>query len=285
MMRTVSHPGPVSQERLELFKANGKPVTLTLEAGISLEIAVANALKAIGCENSAYLELEDAAVADLVYVKPAGASDAEHVAWYSDMHRFDGAGVIHHLGMIVGYREERCFIHGHGTWTPHGGVMEMGHILSPMTVLAKPAIAMGFALSGARFEGREDPETNFTLFRPTPHGEPVDDDAAFAVLRILPNQDFDIALEDACGQLGWKSARAWGVGSINTPHFNDGRVLDSLPTELVILDALCHADGSGTRGSAIRVVGTGPNQIEEGLLKRGENSVLITAEIVLKREA
>lgn len=284
MMRTVIHPGPVSQDRLELFKANGKPVTLTLEAGIPLEIAVADALEAIGCANSAYLELTDAAVVDLVYVKPAEASDAEHVAWYSDMHRFDGAGVINHLGMIVGYREDRCFIHGHGTWTPQDGVMEMGHILSQMTVLAQPTAATGYALSGARFEGREDPETNFTLFRPTLHGEAVDDDAAFAVLRMLPNQDFDVALADACGQLGWLSARAWGVGSINKPHFDDGRVLDSLPTELVILDALCHADGSGARGSKIRVVGTGPCQIEEGILKRGSNSVLITAEIVLKRE-
>ena len=283
-MRRVTHPGPVSKDRLELFKANGTLVTLTLAAGIPLETAVANALEAIGCENSAYLELSSAAVNELVYVKPAEAPDAEHVAWYSDMHRFDGTGVIDHLGMIVGYREERCFIHGHGTWTPRGGVTEMGHILSQMTVLAEPVIATGFALSGARFEGCEDPETNFTLFRPSAHGAAVSDDADFALLRMLPNQDFDTALQDACNQLGWQSARAWGVGSINMPHFEDGRVLDSLPTELVILDTLCHADGAASRGSNIRVVGTGPCQIEEGVLKRGSNSVLITAEIVLRRE-
>ena len=284
MMQTVTHPGPVAKDRLEMFRANGKPVSLTLKAGIPLETAVAQALADIGCENSAYLELSNAPVSEMVYVMPADAPDAQHVAWYSDMHRFTGTGVIDHLGMIVGYREERCFIHGHGTWTPDGGPMAMGHILSNMTVLAEPAVATGFALSGARFEGREDLETNFTLFRPAQHGQPVTEPADFAVLRILPNQDFDTALDRACAQLGWQSARGWGVGSINKPHFADGRVLDSLATELVILDAECRADATTPQGAAIRAVGTGANQIEEGRLSRGNNGVLITVEIVLRRE-
>lgn len=284
MMQTVMHPGPVAKERLELFKADGEPVSLTLAAGIPLETAVAQALADIGCENSAYLELTNAPVSELVYVMPANAPDEQHVAWYSDVHSFDGKGVIDHLGMIVGYREERCFIHGHGTWTPNGGTMAMGHILSNMTVLAEPVVVTGFALAGARFEGREDPETNFTLFRPAQHGKPIPETADFAVLRIMPNQDFDMALDRACAQLEWQSARAWGVGSINKPHFEDGRVLDSLPTELVILDALCRADGAAPHGAAIRAVGTGANQIEEGRLSRGNNGVLITAEIVLRRE-
>lgn len=284
MMQTVTQPGPASLDRLALVKASGRPVELTLNADIPLETAVANALKDVGCDNSAYLEIKNAAVADLAYVMPAHSDDAAHAAWYSHMHRFNGAGKINHLGMIVGHRENRCFIHGHGSWTPHDGPMAMGHILSPITVLAKPTVAIGYALSGARFEGHDDPETNFTLFSPTAHGAQDASDTNFAVLRILPNQDFDTALDDACARLGWTSARAWGVGSINKPHFVDDRVLDSLPTELVVLDALCRADGKGVDGADIRVVGIGADQIEQGRLKRGYNSVLITAEIVLKRE-
>ena len=284
MIATVSHPGPISPDRLDILRANGTPVKLTLAAGIPLELAVAEALQEIGCANSAYLELTKANVSELAYVMPAHAADEEHVAWYSEVQRWDGAGVIHHLGMIVGHREHRCFVHGHGTWTPKGGACAMGHILSQMTVLENPAVVTGFALCGARFEGRHDPETNFTLFRPMLHGIAAGTDACFAVLRILPNQDLDIALDTACEVLGWQSARAWGVGSINMPHFSDGRVLDSLPTELLILDAICRADGESSMGAEIRVVGTDPSQIEQGHLARGSNGVLITAEIVLRRE-
>jgi len=282
-MQTVIHPGPVASERLELHKAHGTPVTLTLKAGIPLETAVAHALADIGCENSAYLEMTDAPVSDLVYLMPAYAPDEAHVAWYSDMHRFDGPGRIVHMGMIVGYRDARCFIHGHGSWQPQGGPLAMGHILSPMTVLSEPATVTGFALSGARFEGAYDEETNFTLFRPAAMGDGVTDDAEYAVLRMMPNQDFDTALDAACERLGWQGARAWGVGSINRPTFEDGREMDSLPTELVLLDAQGRAEGAARAGSEIRVVGIGTNQIDEGRLRRGDNSILITAELVLQR--
>lgn len=284
MIRTATHPGPITPERQKITPAAGRPVTLTLAAGIPLETAVADALTAIGCDNSAYLELRDAPVTDLTYVMPAHAPDDSHAAWYSDMHRFGGPGVINHLGMIVGYREKRCFIHGHGTWTLHNKPLAMGHIISPQTVLTTPTIATGFALSGARFDEHADPETNFTLFSPAPHGDDTTTDADFALLRILPNQDFDTALDQACASLGWHSAQAWGVGSINTPHFDDGRIMDSLPTEFVVLDAHPRADGRAPLGTEIRIVGTGADQIAQGRLKRGHNGVLITAEIVLKRD-
>jgi hypothetical protein len=285
MMHTVVHPGPAPDDRLAICHADGRPVTLTLAAGIPLETAMAEALAAIGCDDSAYLELSDAAVTDLVYVMPAESTDDEHVAWYSGMHRFEGPGVINHMGMIVGYREARCFIHGHGTWTPQGGPQAMGHILAPMTVLAEPATATGFVFSGARFEGVADAETNFTLFSPVSHGQGAAPDADFALLRMLPNQDFDTALDAAVARLGWDSARAWGVGSINRPRFADGRVLDSLPTELLILDAVGLGSGAAPHGADIRIVGTGADQIEQGRLMRGSNSILITAELILQRDS
>lgn len=282
-MHIVEHPGPVGAERILVRKAHGRKVSLTLSAGIPLEAAVAQALDQIDWPYSAYLEITDAAVSDLAYVMPDQSPDKDHVAWYSKTDRFDGPGVIQHLGMIVGYREQRCFIHGHGTWAASGQAPAMGHILGPMTVLDKPAVATGYALSGARFEGAFDPETNFTLFQPVTHGQAVGEDAEFALVRLLPNQDFDQALDEACAKLGWTAAQAWGVGSINTPNFTDGRVMRSLPTELLVLDAEARTLRRDDRGALIKIVGTKPVQIEQGHLKRGHNGVLITAELLLKR--
>jgi len=153
----------------------------------------------------------------------------------------------------------------------------MGHILAPNTVLSAPVAAKGCALFGAQFARRPDAETNFELFH-------VDQIAAtsgsYAALRLLPNQDFQTGLDAACQTLGWPSARVQGLGSINTPRFEDGRQLNSVPTEFLVREALAGRAGAGPD---IAVVGKEDTGIMSGRLSRGDNAVLVTAEIVLKR--
>jgi len=275
MMRTVVHPGPVRATRMDLAACEGSEIEVKLEAGLPLEDAVAAALAPLKLD-SAWLEISDAAVSTLRYVIPATAPDETHVAWYSDTRGFE-AGHIEHLGMIVGRHQSASFLHGHGTWAAGDGGLAMGHILAPQTVLASGAIAKGIGLRGARFDRRADAETNFDLFHVDQTGDATGD---FAALRLLPNQDLSKGIDAACQSLGWSSARVYGLGSINTAQFADGQRLDSLPTEFLIEDAM-----AGPAGSApiISIVGTDPEDILTGRLARGENAVLVTAELVLGR--
>ena len=272
-MRSVVHPGPVASERLELQPCAGQTIAVTLAAGIPLEDAVARALEPEGFD-SAYLEIAAAPVEKLDYVIPALSPDADHVAWYSDMYGF-GAGSIDRLGMIVGRHKGASMLHGHGLWSPAGGKQAMGHILAQRTVLAEPVVARGIGIQGAMFDRLPDEETNFELFRVRGSGTGGD----YAALRLLPNQDFATALDAACAQLGWRSAEVHGIGSLIGAEFQDGSVLDSLPSEFLITGATA---GTG-EDPEILIVGIDGDTIMSGRLTRGENAVLITAELILAR--
>jgi hypothetical protein len=229
------------------------------------------------------LEIKSADVARLSYVTPALAPDSEHAAWWSEIYRFNGAGTIHHLGMMVGRDQGACFLHGHGRWSPATGGIAMGHILAQQTVLSRPAVAHGIGLRKAYFDRRPDPETNFNLFQPT--GDALAAiDARYALLRLAPNQEFSSALDLVCAELGWQSAKIFGQGSLIGAHFDDGSTLDSLATEFLILNAEARADGSLASGPEIAIVGIDPDDLRHGVLQRGKNPILITAELLLQRQ-
>ena len=143
-MHTVTHPGPVRDTRMDLAPCDGRPIDVTLAAGIPLEDAIAHALAPLELD-SAWLEIVNADVEKLSYVIPAETPDGAHVAWYSDKHDFT-KGQINHLGMIVGRHGDASFLHGHGTWTPQGGPAAAGHILAPHTYLAAPTTVRGIGL-------------------------------------------------------------------------------------------------------------------------------------------
>ena len=275
-MQNVKQPGPVCKERSDLVPGAGCKLELMLEPDIALEDAVANALSAQSVD-SAYLEIRDAEVSQLHYVIPAHAPDREQAAWYSQTYSFD-AGHIKRMGMIVGKFNQASFLHGHGTWGSDTSRPAMGHVLAPQTVLSKPTLARGIGLRGACFNRRMDAETCFELFH-VDQSETTGDD--FAALKLRPNQDFTTALDHACHTLGWGSARVHGLGSLIGARFDDGRVLDSLPTEFLITDAVA---GMGGPTPEIVIVGVdGADNILSGRLSRGENAVLITAELILER--
>ncbi|PID95747.1 MAG: hypothetical protein CSA85_00755 [Alphaproteobacteria bacterium] len=278
-MQRVTHPGPVRPSRMDLAACEGRAIEVTLAAGIPLEDAIAEALAPLALD-SAWLEIKNAEVKNLNYVIPAFAPDDAHVAWYSDTLGF-AKGRIDHVGMIVGRHDGAFFLHGHGRWTPEGGPAAMGHILAGQTQLSEPVKARGIGLVGARFDRRGDEETNFDLFHVDQVGSAGPD---YAALRLLPNQDFAQGLDDACAALGWAAARVHGIGSVNTARFEDGQVLDSLPTEFLITDAIAGTTGSHEKsGPEVVIVGIDGTKILSGRLSRGENAVLVTVEAVLSR--
>ena len=297
-MRTIVHPGAVRESRMDLVACNGREIEVTLAADCTLEKAVEQALALLNVD-SAWLEIACADVSELDYVIPAESPDESHVAWYSDVKGF-GEGQIDQLGMIVGRHNGESFLHGHGLWTPADGAQAMGHILAKQTKLAMPVKAKGIGLVGAQFDRRADSETGFELFHvdkkknkdisyATAGTDPevqqytsAGADAEFAAVRLLPNQDFAFGIETACRTLGWSSARVHGLGSVNGARFEDGKVLDSLPTEFLVTDAYT-GKGAEAKGPEIVIVGVDGETILSGRLSCGENAVLVTAELVLQR--
>lgn len=268
----VTQPGPPAAERISLLPSAGEEVAVTLRPGLPLEDAVAEAMAGYA---GGWLVLEDAAVEELSYVIPAHATDATHVAWYSETFGFR-AGRIDRLGMIVGRHAGASFLHGHGLWQPEGGGQVMGHILAPLTRLARPVVARGIGLATAGFDRRPDAETHFDLF----HVAGEAGIGPFAALRLAPNCDITASLAEACARLGWPAARAHGVGSLIGTRFADGTRLDSRPTEFLIRDAPV---GPGAPPLEVEIVGIDGADIRRGALAPGANAVLITAELVLAR--
>ncbi|WP_370228106.1 hypothetical protein [Cognatishimia sp.] len=274
-MRTLTHPGPQSDTRLQLAPCGGRPIAVTLQSGIPLETAVAQALATEDID-SAWLTVSGAPFERLDYVIPDHAPDDTHVAWYSQTHTLLN-GCITRLGMIVGTHNGASFLHGHGLWNADDGPDALGHVLAPTTVLSEPVFAKGIGLTGAIFERGPDPETNFDLFHVKARAAEGSD---YAALRIAPNQDFSTALDDALVTLGWASADAVGLGSLVGAQFESGATLDSHATEFLITDAPIGPDAPPPE---IVIVGIDGSQIKSGRLERGQNAVLVTAEVVLRR--
>lgn len=278
----VTHPGPVAEERLAFARSRGRAVTLSLRGGQSLEAAIGEALAGEPLY-SGWLELEAASVAALAYVIPDKAPNDQTVAWYSQTHRLKAPGQIDHLGLVVGQMEGCMFLHGHGSWSGGDGETRFGHLLFAETHLAEDVTARGFLLKDAVFERLPDAESNFSLFQPKSLPATVSEEADFALLRMLPNEDLTVGLDAVCAQLGWRQARAFGLGSLVGAQFEDGRLLNSFATEFVICDAIAQSECDTISGPEIHIVGEAGGAGLRGRVQRGSNPVLVTAEILLQR--
>ncbi len=275
-MNLVKHPGPVRSSRQDFVPCSGHEIEVLLAADIPLADAVEQALAPLGVDG-AWLEVTEAPVSQLSYVGPAIDPKREHVAWYSATRRF-GAGRIERIGMMVGQHQKESFLHGHGLWRPIEKPQLFGHILANETVLSEPTAAKGFAFSGAMFDRRPDLETKFDLFEAVETSPQKGD---FAALRLMPNQDFSTAINNACELLGWEAAQVFGLGSLNGVAFEDGERTGPQPTEFLIAAAEA---GSSALAPEIMCIGLEGTPIQMGRLEDGQNAVLITAELILRRK-
>ena len=283
-MRSIKQPGPPAPERIQWVAARGRAFSFTLEAGLPLLEAARRGFAREGFSGGT-LNIRGGALGPFAYVMPALSKTGEHAAFYSDIFRPAGATRLKLATMTLGERDGAPFFHCHGLWLEADGRAGGGHILPEETVVAEPFEADAFGLDGAVFTAEPDPETNFKLFGPVPSRAAGAETTSHAfALRLRPNQDFAGALEAFCRERGITGAKLHGgVGSTIGARFADGRIVEPFATELAV--------GSGVivsrRGGAVEaeldvalVAYTG--SIAEGRLKRGDNPVLMTIELVLE---
>lgn len=216
----------------------------------------------------AWFDLRDVQVKVLTFVRPAPSPDDSHVAWYGAQTVLADA-TITLAGAHLGWRDGAGFAHVHGLWWDRTGTPHAGHLLAEATVLAVDHPVDVWVLDGARMESTPDPETGFTLFRPTRTG-PVD--APNAVLAtISPNVIIDDALGKIAAVAGFPVSAIKGLGSLIGTRLSGRAGLDDLATEVLL---------TGDAGKGVMAVGfDGP--AVAGDLATDTNRVCVTFEVIL----
>ena len=286
LARHIVQPGPVSPERIDSLVGRSQPLEFDLVPGLSLRDAIAGPLAAAGL-TGASLTFEGLRLEPFHYVRPALSKTPAHAAYYSDDFDEPGGAVLQVGNATFGRREGLPFMHCHAVWTDPDGVTRGGHVLPDRSIVASPTRVRAWGLSNVAMQSDPDPETGFTLFRP------VAVDAANAaqlalpralVARIRPNADLLESIEALCEQHAFDGAvvRA-SLGSIIGAEFEDGRVVESLATEILVLDGQVSRDASGRPRARVKIaLADIKGEVTVGWLVRGRNPVLICFELLLE---
>lgn len=283
-MRSIAQPGAPVTERIQWVEARGRAFSFTCEAGLPLLEAARRGFAEAGFAGGV-LTMRAGALGPLAYVMPALSKDGANAAFYSDTFRPAGITRLKCGAMTLGQRDGAPFFHCHGLWTETDGHLHGGHILPEESVVAEPFEVDAFGIDGAMFTAEPDSETNFKLFGPVAWAATGAkyESRAFA-LRLRPNQDFAAALENFCRQRGIFHARLHGgVGSTIGAHFTDGRNVVPFATELAIRSGEIAPGADGKLEATLDIALVDYlGGIAEGRLRRGDNPVLMTMELVLE---
>lgn len=274
MIATLVHPGPVEAARWAAVPCRAEPVEVILPVADTLARSTALALADF---DGGWLEIEDAAMEALDFVIPGTDPSGAHAAWYAGPFRMGGGRVLR-MGMHVGCKDGRPWLHGHGSFAAPGWQGPgFGHILPIESRLAAPVHASGWGLRGARLQVATDPETRFPLFQPVSRPGAPDGGQRAALITLRPNQDLGLSLARAAAAAGIDCGRVVGLGSLVHPRLVDQPAIDSFATEILLAGATL--DHGAARIGADLVTLSG--QHHAGLLQPGENGICITAEVLV----
>lgn len=280
----IRQPGPSAEPRFVAVECRCERITMELRSGHNL---LSELHRGFGTQGFAggVANVGGLSLSPFAYVMPALSTTGENAAFYSETFRPRGITHLKTAAVTIGERDGAPFFHCHGTWLEADDKRSGGHILPDETVLAETIEIEALALDGALFVARHDPETNFKLFAPEAIAIRSPDRGRRAVAsRLKPNQDFLSTLEAIADQFGIKRARiCGGVGSLIGAAFDDGALVDNFATEVLITKGAIARDGAGAaRGSAEIAMVDYTHALAAGALKRTDNPVLMTFELVLE---
>ncbi len=282
-MRHIEHPGPVAPQRSCTADCDIRYAQVKLPPGEALLPTLASVLEANHVK-SAVARLHGGSFDPFAYCMPALSSTPNHAVYFSEQYRPQGVIRLECASVTVGQRQSQPWLHCHGIWYDASGRRLGGHVLPNDAVISEPIDASVWLLDGASFEVVASPETGFSLFEPVA-------DAAFApqergafAMSVRPNEDFCTALEAECRARGITRARVrGGVGSLIGATFDDGREVVPFVTEVFIREGLVSATTEGDFAAQIDVsLVDNLGGLSEGRLRRGENPVLVTFELLIE---
>jgi predicted DNA-binding protein with PD1-like motif len=276
-MRSLRQPGPASADRIESFDAQSRRLDYALEPGLTLNEALTRPLLAAGMACGT-LRFSDARLDPFAYVTPHPSPDAAHVAYFSPTRRPSGGASVEVANATFGWRDGAPFVHCHAAWTEADGARKGGHILPLETIVASGAAVTAWATADVTIEAEADPETNFPLFRPLRRGG-VSAGRGTVIARVRPNEDIVSAVEAVCRRHGLSQAAVRGsLGSLIGARFEHGERVADIATEVLVLQGDVTPQGARLEMLVVDMAG----DVHRGWLKRGDNPVCITFELVLE---
>jgi predicted DNA-binding protein with PD1-like motif len=281
-MRPLTQPGPAKAERIEAYDGGCVTLDIALEAGLSLNAALTRGLVASGF-SCGTLVFADAVLGPFTYVVPHPSPDTSHVAYFSPPRTPPGRTHVDIANATFGWRDGAPFVHCHGVWTEADGRRRGGHMMPHETIFAEAGSAHAWAFPDLAIRVEQDPETNFSLFRPVPLAAQGPGRHAL-VARIRPNEDLCTAIETICVARGVTTATIRGsLGSLIGATFDNGKAVPDIATEVLVLAGIVSPDASGEpRAQIDMAVVDMRGEVHQGRLVRGENPVCITFELVLE---
>jgi predicted DNA-binding protein with PD1-like motif len=274
-MRTLCQPGPPDPVRVDAIRGEPHELRFTLPAGQTLAQALTAPLVAQGFQ-CATVMLRGAALNPFRYVMPNPSPDTEHVAWFSATQAPEGTSRIEQANATVGWANGAPSIHCHAVWQEPDGRRRGGHILPNETFLSEPAEATAWGFRSIRIETKPDPETNFTLFKPSGEADPS---GQALVLRVKPNEDLLTALETTAHAYGVTDAIVRGsLGSLVGANFSDGAAVADHATEVLVREGFIR---NGRAALDVLVVDM-EGRVHDGWLTRADNPVCITFDLFLE---
>lgn len=275
-MRRLAQPGPAPAERIVARAGQATALTVSLEAGRSLNGSLTAPLANAGF-TCGTLVFGGIVLAPFRYYLPGPPRDDSHAAWFAGPHEAAFARV-ERANATFGWRDGAPYVHCHAVWIEPDGARRAGHIIPEASEVRDGAPAQAWALRDVRIEARVDPETNFPLFAPSGL-----DGAGLVVARIRPNEDLCEAVEALCRTRGIAAATIRGsVGSLVGARFTDGTGVDDLATEVLITHGAVRRAEEGPVAELGMIVADMRGGAQEGVLRRGENAVCITFELFLE---
>lgn len=281
-MRRIEQPGTGTPERIQWVECAGRVFSLTLPAGALLLEAVRDGFAAAGFA-SGVVKLDGLGLSPFAYVMPALSKTPEHAAFYSETFRPQVGARIEVGAMTFGQRDGAPFFHAHAVWVEGDGKRSGGHILPDETTVAETITVEAIGLDGAVFTAEPDSETHFKLFGPVTAASGGAGAGRFFALRVKPNVDFCGALEAFCAERGISEAVIHGgVGSTIGAWFTDGGVVENFATEVAITEGRITREADGFEAAIDIALVDYSGALASGRLKRGDNPVLMTFELVLE---
>ncbi|WP_089174128.1 DUF296 domain-containing protein [Bosea sp. AS-1] len=281
-MRRIEQPGTGTPERIQWVECAGRVFSLTLPAGALLLEAVRDGFAAAGFA-SGVVKLDGLGLSPFAYVMPALSKTPEHAAFYSETFRPQAGARIEVGAMTFGQRDGAPFFHAHAVWVEGDGKRSGGHILPDETTVAETITVEAIGLDGAVFTAEPDSETHFKLFEPVTAASGGAGAGRFFALRVKPNVDFCGSLEAFCAERGISEAVIHGgVGSTIGARFMDGGVVENFATEVAITEGRITREADGFEAAIDVALVDYSGALASGRLKRGDNPVLMTFELVLE---
>lgn len=281
MARKVIHPGPVSSEKVISKEGPLSIVEIPLKKGSKLIDAVSQVLEPMGIRGAG-IRFEGLKLAPVNYVMPTYSSDDQHAAYYSETYTVPEGIHIDYANATYGIRENIPSMHFHGLWKD-GEIQKGGHILPAQSMVAEDAVAIAFYTESVEINSVYDPETNFTIYDPLQRNAAGQGGRKCIVATVKANEDLLETIAAICKKHDVSDATLWtAIGSTVGGDFQDGNVIEEIPTELIALDGKVWTDAAGEiqvdfYTALIDAAGT----IHFGKLRRGENPVLILFELVI----